>query len=298
MPHPQRTYGLHIVLCMFLSLAPLACIAQAAPTETSTGPSIEPSIKPSIKAPRTRAVPSPAARFAGYGHDGAWLLKREGGTSRIVHGAPLARKTQVPASTFKVLLALIALDTGVLRGADDVLRWDGQRYPNKPEWQADMALRQAMRTSSEPYFRTLAARIGRDRLAAWVARVGYGNERIGADPARAWHDGVLRVTAEQQLAFIDRLRRGDLPFDRATLAAVKAVLLESETDGRLVYGKTGTHSPQGATPGVGWWIGWVEGGGQPSASFALAVELKAPDERAGRIALARGLLADAGLLSQ
>lgn len=235
--------------------------------------------------------PTIAARFADYGHAGAWLIQHEGDKAQVVYGQTLAAKPQPPASTFKVLLALVALETGVLRNADEIIAWDGRKYPDQPEWQADMALRQAMRTSSESYFRVLADRIGRDRLATWVTRVGYGNSRIGPKASRAWHDGVLTVTAQQQLAFIDRVRRGDLPFAPATLTAVKAAMLNREANGRRVYGKTGTSANGNGQTGVGWWIGWEEGKGR-ATSFVLEVELKTSDSRDKRVALGEQLLAE------
>lgn len=242
------------------------------------------------------ATPTPATRFDAYGRTGAFLLQRDAGTPQTLYGADWATKPQPPASTFKVLLALIALDTGALRSADEVVKWDGTAYPDNPEWQRDMALREAMRTSSEHYFRVLAKRIGRERLAEWVARVGYGNGRVGPDAPMVWHDGVLTVTTQQQLAFIDRLRRSALPFSAQTIATVKTAMYDGNTGGRRIYGKTGTHSPDKAAPGVGWWIGWVEGGNTPSTTFALGVELKTIDGRAKRIALGKRLLRDAGVL--
>ncbi len=249
---------------------------------------------------KTAGIPSAAARFADYGHGGVFLLQRDGARPQTLHDDAWATKPLRPASTFKVMLALIALDTGALRSADEVVKWDGKPYPGKPEWQKDMALREAMRTSSENYFGTLAARIGRELLAEWVLRAGYGNGRVGTNPPRIWHDGVLTVTAQQQLAFIDRLRRGDLPFSAKTIAAVKAAMLDSDSNGRRIYGKTGTHLDANGT-GNAWWIGWVEGGKMqdnrwPAASFVLGVELKTMDDRAKRIALGKQLLRDAGVL--
>lgn len=242
------------------------------------------------------AAPTPATRFDAYGRTGAFLLQRDAGTPQTLYGADWATKPQPPASTFKVLLALIALETGALRSADEVVKWDGTPYPDKPEWQKDMALREAMQISSEPYFQVLAKRIGRERLAEWVTRVGYGNGRIGPDAPMAWHDGVLTVTAQQQLAFVDRLRRGALPFSAQTIATTKTAMYDGNTGGRRIYGKTGTHSAGKGVPGVGWWIGWVEGGKTPAATFTLGVELKTIDGRAKRIALGKQLLRDAGVL--
>lgn len=234
------------------------------------------------------------ARFAAYGHPGTFLLQRDGEAPQVVHGAALADVPLRPASTFKVLLALVALETGALKGADEIVPWDGHRYPNFPQWRQDMALREAMQASNESYFRVVAARIGRERLADWVQRIGYGNGRIGGSAPDAWHDGVLRITARQQLAFVDRLRRGDLPFSAKTIVAVKAAMRDDDIGGMRVYGKTGTHVADDRS-GNAWWIGWVEGP-RGNASFALGATPKTPDDRAKRIALGKALLADAGLL--
>ncbi|WP_242108671.1 penicillin-binding transpeptidase domain-containing protein [Luteimonas aquatica] len=239
----------------------------------------------------TPAAAEAARRFAEYGHAGAWLVQRDGEPARLVYdGAAFDAKPQLPASTFKVLLALVALETGALRSADEVIPWDGHTYAAFPEWKTDMALRQAMQTSSESYFRIVAARIGRARLADWVQRLDYGNGRIGPSAARAWHDGVLTVTLRQQLAFIDRVRRGDLPVSRATLAAVKAAMRDADGRGRSLYAKTGTHLPDDGSPGIGWWIGWEDAGAH-ATSFVLAVELKRGDVRSKRVALGKRLLA-------
>jgi beta-lactamase class D len=246
------------------------------------------------------AKPAPAssttARFDAY----TFLLQPDGQRVQAVRGAGLADTPLRPASTFKPMLALIALETGVLKSADEIVPWNGKPYPDRPAWRRDMALREAMRTSSESYFGVLAERIGRERLAAWVQRVGYGNGRIGPTPALAWHDGVLTVTARQQLAFVDRLRRGDLPFSAKTVAAVKAAMRDDDTSGARIYGKTGTYRDADRT-GNAWWIGWVEGP-QGHASFALAIDLTSMDDRAmrtaldTRIALGKRLLRDAGVL--
>ena len=254
---------------------------------------------------KTVAAPTPTARFADYGHPGTFLIKRDGKAVQVVDGADRADAALRPASTFKVLVALVALQTGTLRDGDEVVPWNGKRYPDRPQWERDMSLREAMQTSSESFFGVLANRIGRERLATWVQRLQYGNGRIGEVPAQAWHDGVLTVTPRQQLDFIDRLRRGALPVSPAHIATVKAAMASGEVDGRRIYGKTGTHVDRDS--GNAWWIGWVEAGGvegskKPAASFVLGIDLTSTDERARssalgkRIALGKQLLRDSGAL--
>lgn len=240
------------------------------------------------------ANPDIAERFSRYGNDGAWLIQAEGAAAQVLHGAGLADRPLSPASSIKPLLALIALQTGALESADTHLPWDGRAYPGRPEWQRDMALNEAMLSSSESYFGTLAERIGREGLAEWIARVGYGNGVVGEEPRRAWHDGVLLISATQQLQFIDRLRRDALPFAPEHLAAVKAAMLQPSATGVRMFGKTGTHL-QADRSGNGWWVGWVEGGAEDT-SFVLLVTLQGLDVRERRLQLANQLLQDAGVL--
>lgn len=281
----MRTSALLASLFAALLAGLTASLAQVADAASSTPASIETT---TAKTPA-----SAAARFAEYGHPGTFLLQRDGGTAQVVHGNDRSATPLRPASTIKPLLALIALETGALRNENEVVPWDGRKYTRFPEWQTDMALRQAMQTSNESYFRTLATRIGRKRLAEWVKRVGYGNGRIGDSAPDAWHDGVLTITARQQLAFVDRLRRGDLPFSSKSITSVKAAMLDSDHQGTRIYGKTGTHFNDGS--GNAWWIGWVDSP-TGSASFVLGSELRSMDQRAARIALGKALLQDAGVL--
>lgn len=247
-----------------------------------------------------KAADSPAQiaanRSAAYPFPNAWLLHKTGEAVIVVHGSELAETIQTPASTIKPLLALIALQTGALRDADEILPWDGQRYPGQAQWEKDMALAEAMRTSSESYFRLLANRIGRDRLAAWVARIGYGNGIIGERADKAWHGGTLTITAHQQLQFVDQLRTYDLPFDRQIIDTVKRTMLVVDKNGVQIYGKTGTSMPPGA-PGLAWWVGWVERG-DTQTSFVLQAQLTEFDGRKERIAYANQLLVEAGVLSE
>lgn len=260
---------------------------------------------PTVQSAAAAATSQPAAASAAeyaelmsrYGRPVAWWLQRTG-------AEPQRRNIQlqddlpvVPASTIKPLLTLIALEVGALSGADEVLPWDGRRYDNFPEWMKPSALNQAMGNSNESYFRTLADRIGHDRLAEWIARVGYGNQQFGPNAADSMHDGVLLITAKQQLEFYQRFGRGDLPFSRTHLATVRASMHETSRGGVEVFGKTGTHLPRGGSgeDGFGWWVGWVEHDDEIT-SFALKVKLADIDGRPKRIALGLQLLTLDGVL--
>jgi len=57
----------------------------------------------------------------------------------------------LPASTFKIVNALIGLQTGKISGDSMVIKWDGV-VRSQPEWNRDLSMYEAFRVSSVPYF--------------------------------------------------------------------------------------------------------------------------------------------------
>lgn len=270
-----------------LSLAGGLSLLLAAPGCRAASTSAE----PVFDAAAARAL----AQSAGY-TDLLWLLADGSGQRVLEVGGDALEQPRVPASSFKPVLALIALEEGVLASADEVVPWNGERYPTQPRWERVMALDEAMRSSSEPYFRELARRIGRERLAAWLRRIDYGNGQLGEDPARAWIDGELRISPRQQLEFIGRLHSGELPFAGRHREAVLASMREHSDGKRTIYGKTGTQLGSADSSGLGWWVGWVQADGEAHL-FVLAVPLQGFDGRGKRLALANALMDASGIPS-
>lgn len=128
-----------------------------------------------------------------------------------------------PASTFKIPHALIALETGALSSPADALSWDGSEQPF-PSWEGDHSLDSAIRSSVVWFFRRTAARIGGARMSAWLRRLGYGADSFDGDPTRFWLNGDLVVSPAEQLDFMQRLYRYELPVDSAAVDAVRAAL--------------------------------------------------------------------------
>src|ERR1700761_5179835 len=59
----------------------------------------------------------------------------------------------LPASTFKVFLSLVALETAIAPDDQLVIKWDSIK--RKPEWDQDLTMRKALEVSSEPYFKEI-----------------------------------------------------------------------------------------------------------------------------------------------
>lgn len=164
-----------------------------------------------------------------------------------------------PCSTFKVPHTLLALDLGVLSGPEHEFKWDGVKRWNE-DWNRDLTLRDAMRVSALWYFQRVAPLIGRERMAAGLRRLNYGNMDCSGDLTGFWIGGSLAVSADEQLEFIDRLRRCDLPVSRRAMEITRDLIIVREQDGIVFRGKTGTHaSGVGVSRAdLGWFVGWAE----------------------------------------
>jgi beta-lactamase class D len=203
----------------------------------------------------------------------------------------------LPASTFKILNALIALETGVVRDELAVLTWDGIERPG-PGWNRDLNLKEAMRLSAVWFYQVLARRIGHGRMQEWVSRVGYGNQKIGgpADIDRFWLEGALRITPEQQVQFLRRLYQNELPFSARTMAIVKEMMVLEQTPNYTLRGKTGWAGFGAQGPQVGWLVGYLEQGGSVYI-FATNVDIQKPEDARARMALTRRCLGELGLMN-
>jgi beta-lactamase class D len=204
-----------------------------------------------------------------------------------------ARERFVPASTFKIPHALVALDSGIVRDEFQVFRWDGTRRDIE-SWNRDQDLRSSMRNSTVWVYQWIARSLGERRERDYLRRLHYGNADPSGGVDRFWLDGGLRISAHEQVEFLQRLFRNALPFKVEHQRLVKDVLIVEAGRDFILRAKTGWGS--GVAPQVGWWVGWVE---RPNGAvfFALNIELPREGEDVPkREAIARAILRSIGAL--
>jgi beta-lactamase class D len=180
----------------------------------------------------------------------------------------------LPASTFKIPHALIALQTQVVT-ARSVVRWDGVKR-DYDAWNRDQTLESAIRMSAVWVFQQFATAIGRDRELEYLKKFSYGSAAFERDVTSFWLNGDLQISPIEELAFLRRMFRYDLPVDRAHIDAVKADLtmprgkfvnaagvhefgLRWPAD-TIVRVKSGNGTVNGEQ--VSWLVGALESGGQ------------------------------------
>lgn len=192
-----------------------------------------------------------------------------------------------PYSTFKLANALIAVDLGILDGPDGPMTWDKKAIPDeryfKDAWRQQHTLRSAIAVSSVPHFRTLARTIGAERMIAGLAKLDYGNRSIGGGVDLFWLRGDLRISAAEQLAFVDKLARGTLAVSPKAQATVREITALETKGARTLHGKTGagpaTDLDKQREAFLVWQVGWIESGAEvvPYAAW-LELESKTIDE--------------------
>ena len=172
-------------------------------------------------------------------------------------GNDLSRANQafIPASTFKILNALIGLQ-------------------------------QHKATTTEIF--ELARRIGLSLMQSEVKRVGFGNTDIGTVVDQFWLKGPLKITPQQEAEFVYRLATEQLPFDVKVQQHVKKMLLIEQRGDLKLYAKSGWGMD--VEPQVGWYTGWVDNGHGKITAFSLNMHMQQDDAIGERKALTLDVL--------
>lgn len=229
----------------------------------------------------TPPAPKPAAA-----HPGCFLLMDlETGKVTRNDTAKCAKRLP-PASSFKVPHALIALETGVVKDVNQVRKWDGKKHEVEM-WNQDQTLDTAMRRSALWFFQGTAKELGQKRMEEWLKRFRYGTADASGDITRFWLGGPLRVSPDEQLDFLARLYRGELPVRPEVAEAVKGTLVQGPDtvantrdginmggpwkDGAVLSAKTGTQPLKEGN--VTWLVGHVA---SPRGRYVFVSAVQSP----------------------
>lgn len=162
----------------------------------------------------------------------------------------------LPASTFKILNSLIALETKVIEYDNSYMAWDSINRP-VPSWNKNHNLETAFQNSVVWYYQELARRIGRERMEKYINLCKYGNKKTGPEIDMFWLRGDLRITPFQQIEFIIKLFNNELPFKLHNIEIVKKIMVMEETSECTLRAKTGWALNISGND-IGWYVGYLE----------------------------------------
>lgn len=232
------------------------------------------------------------------------ILADAGTGAILVRDGTVCDRRAPPQSTFKLPLALMGFDSGILLDAHTP-RWD-----YRPDYGG---VREVEKTAHDPaswqavsvvwYSQQLTRRLGAERFAAYVSAFGYGNRNLAGDPgknnglARAWLSSSLRISPDEQIAFLLALRARTLPVSAHAYAMTDAAVPRFRAGDWQVQGKTGSGWLRGGdgkldkSRPLGWFVGWARRSGREIVFARLLLENRPLDMPASFLAR-DGLLAD------
>ena len=190
--------------------------------------------------------------------------ERASNRGAFVYNASRSNVRFSPASTFKIPHTLFALQDGAVRDEFQVFKWDGVRRTFSGHNQ-DQDLRSAMRFSTLWVYQQFAKQIGEPQAKKYLSSIDYGNVDPTTPTGDYWVDGNLRISAIEQIAFLQKLYRNQLPFPLEHQRLVKDLMVIEADYEWILRAKTGWEGQ------YGWWVGWVEWSEGP-VFFALNID--------------------------
>ncbi|OGU68003.1 MAG: hypothetical protein A2499_13745 [Stygiobacter sp. RIFOXYC12_FULL_38_8] len=172
------------------------------------------------------------------------------------YNQPRAAERFTPASTFKIPNSLFGLESGIITDENHLLKWDGVKRWRK-EWNQDNTLASAIKYSVVWYYQELARQIGKVKTEKYLKDIGYGNCRVGEKVDYYWLDNSLKISAEEQIAFLKRFYDYKLPFSKRSVDIVKKIMPEEKYKKSVMKFKTGTGNKEDGT-WIAWLVGYVE----------------------------------------
>ncbi|XFE75951.1 penicillin-binding transpeptidase domain-containing protein [Algoriphagus halophilus] len=166
----------------------------------------------------------------------------------------------LPASTFKLVNTLIALDTRAVENEDEIIPWiddyDTVKYGHRPNIYHSMSMKEAFRLSAGWAYIELAKKIGKPKYKEYLTAIGYGNVDLSIDGDDFWNFGDFGISPANQIEILIGIYEESLPFSEQSFQTLKEMMIEEKTDNYIIRAKTGWTREGGKD--TGWWVGYLE----------------------------------------
>jgi beta-lactamase class D len=197
-----------------------------------------------------------------------------------------------PASTFKVPLAAMAIDAGLIQSEKTPFRWDGAHRKIKA-WNEDQTAQSWLKNSTVWVSGVITKKLGRKKVQAYLKKFSYGNRDFSGDLESAWltsspgeeekgRRSSVKITAYEQIDFLEALYTNELPVSaKARELTRKLIDLDESSRGFHLSGKTGSGYVRAGSPRrLGWFVGHIVGNGKEYLVATRFGDLDTPAEDA------------------
>jgi beta-lactamase class D len=184
-------------------------------------------------------------------------------------------------SSFKVPLAVMAFDSGVLKDEKQVLKWDGEKRFLEA-WNKDQDAKSWMHESVVWFSQRLIPKLGKKKFKEYLSKFKYGNEDVSTGITSAWLNspsdprGSLAINAFEQVEFMKKLWINELPVTKRSMEITRQITyLETSPNGFKLSGKTGSNFYDGARKiQLGWFISHIGNGEKEYIAVTNLSDLK------------------------
>lgn len=190
---------------------------------------------------------------------GTIIISSLDGNTESIYNKARSEKGFLPASTFKIPNTVIALEEGAIANEKKIIKWDGEDKGWSP-WNKDQSLETAFPLSCVWFYQELAKRVGNSKHLSHLDKLHYGNMKTGPNVTTFWLEGDLKISAREQIDFLKKLYKDQLPYKYEHLKILKKLMIVEETPQYVIRAKTGW--AMRIKPQHGWYVGFVETSGQ------------------------------------
>ncbi len=185
-----------------------------------------------------------------------------------------------PFSTFKIPLAVMAYDSGVLRDTQSSFKWDGKRG-SREVLNRDHTARSWMENSVVWYSQRITPLLGERKIKEYLGAFHYGDQNLSQGILTAWltppyEEGGLNISAFEQVEFMERLWGETLPVSKRAMRITREItFLEESPQGFTLSGKTGSnfYNKENSLH-LGWFVAHLKKDEQEYIAVTNLIDLK------------------------
>jgi beta-lactamase class D len=207
----------------------------------------------------------------GHAEDTGCTLIVDFKSSEIIYEDGDCNKRFGAQSTFKIPLAIMGFDSGILKN---------ENTPSWPYKKSYDATRSEEREATTPtrwekesvvwFSQKLTRQMGLDKFRNYVNRFNYGNMDITGDAGKnngltnAWLSSSLKISPIEQVGFIRKLLRHELHASKHAHMMTISIIPTFNAGEWIVHGKTGSGFKRHENGALnrdmqeGWFVGWAE----------------------------------------
>ena len=182
-----------------------------------------------------------------------------------------------PCSSFKLPLAIMGFDSGILQSPKSPTWELKPEYNPSPRDRAYRLVYPALwQSDSVVWFsQQLTTHLGDERFNDYINKFEYGNQDVSGDPGKhngltqSWLMSSLAISPMEQIQFLLRFVAHKLPVSEAAYDMVYATIPQYQAaEGWVVHGKSGSGWLRDSNGKInenrpqGWFVGWAEKSGR------------------------------------